>query len=345
MGQKVHPLGFRLGISQDSVLPKNGVAMVLPGGAITASPSLKRGRSSSFGHAEPRQAEQTQQNATQLQNKSSFVSPSGIRGSAVDMRGYNSNWYSKPKKYSLNLQEDFLIRKYLLEKLQDANLSKIILSRQTEKILVEVHVGQPKIVTGEKGLRLKELTQGLQKTLMSSDYSTSYKGCSASYRNYTAKPLDGNIALDSELGEASPCIGAELQTQLRHDQDDGPNQLEFSSAQISKKIPSISFEVIQINQPATDARLLAKKIAEQLEKRVAFRRVMKQTVQLAREAGINGVKIQIAGRLNGAEIARSEWVREGRVPLHSLSAKMDYAQLGAQTIYGTLGIKVWLFTA
>jgi ribosomal protein S3 len=266
------------------------------------------------------------------------------------MRGYNSNWYSKPKKYSLNLQEDFLIRKYLLEKLQDANLSKIILSRQTEKILVEVHVGQPKIVTGEKGLRLKELTQGLQKTLMSRDYSTSYRGCSASYRNYRAKPLDGNIALDSELGEASPCpsIGlgrAPCQTQLGHDQDDGPNQLEFSSAQISKKIPSISFEVIQINQPATDARLLAKKIAEQLEKRVAFRRVMKQTVQLAREAGINGVKIQIAGRLNGAEIARSEWVREGRVPLHSLSAKMDYAQLGAQTIYGTLGIKVWLFTA
>jgi len=89
--------------------------------------------------------------------------------------------------------------------------------------------------------------------------------------------------------------------------------------------------------------LLANLIASQLEKRVAFRKATRTVLQLAQNQKINGIKIQVSGRLNGAEIARSEWLREGRVPLQTLRADIDYATTEANTIYGVLGIKVWLF--
>ena len=92
-----------------------------------------------------------------------------------------------------------------------------------------------------------------------------------------------------------------------------------------------------------DAYLLAEYIAQQLEKRVAFRRVLRMTIQRAQRAGVLGLKLQVSGRLNGAEIARTEWTREGRVPLHTLRADIDYATKVASTTYGVLGIKVWVF--
>ena len=84
-------------------------------------------------------------------------------------------------------------------------------------------------------------------------------------------------------------------------------------------------------------------MAEQLEKRIAFRRAIRDTLQRAQKQNVKGIKIQVSGRLNGAEIARSEWIREGRVPLQTLRADIDYATQEAKTIYGILGIKVWLF--
>nr|YP_009393143.1 ribosomal protein S3 [Bostrychia moritziana]ARW61705.1 ribosomal protein S3 [Bostrychia moritziana] len=105
----------------------------------------------------------------------------------------------------------------------------------------------------------------------------------------------------------------------------------------------IRINIIEITEPDQEAALLAQWIAEQLEKRVAFRRAVRQGIQRAQKANIKGIKIQVAGRLNGAEIARTEWVREGRVPLQTLRANIDYAYTRAQTIYGILGVKVWLF--
>ena len=92
-----------------------------------------------------------------------------------------------------------------------------------------------------------------------------------------------------------------------------------------------------------DARLVAQNVAQQLERRVMFRRAMKRVVQNAMRQGAEGIKVQIGGRLGGAEIARSEWYREGRVPLHTLRADIDYATFEAQTTYGILGVKVWIF--
>ncbi|MBD2020343.1 30S ribosomal protein S3 [Leptolyngbya sp. FACHB-36] len=105
----------------------------------------------------------------------------------------------------------------------------------------------------------------------------------------------------------------------------------------------IRINVVEVARVDADAALIAEYIAQQLERRVSFRRVVRQAMQRAQRAGIEGIKVQVSGRLNGAEIARPEWTREGRVPLHTLRADIDYAYCTAQTIYGTLGIKVWVF--
>ena len=105
----------------------------------------------------------------------------------------------------------------------------------------------------------------------------------------------------------------------------------------------VHLNIIEIRKPEIDAQLVAENIAQQLERRVAFRRAMKRAVQSAMRLGAEGIKIVAAGRLGGAEIARVEWYREGRVPLHTLRADVDYGVATAHTAYGTCGIKVWIF--
>jgi len=105
----------------------------------------------------------------------------------------------------------------------------------------------------------------------------------------------------------------------------------------------IRINVVEVARVDADANLIADYITQQLEKRVSFRRVVREAIKRAQRAGIQGIKIQISGRLNGAEIARTEWTREGRVPLHTLRADIDYSYRTAQTIFGILGIKVWVF--
>ena len=105
----------------------------------------------------------------------------------------------------------------------------------------------------------------------------------------------------------------------------------------------VSLNIIEIRKPEIDAKLVAEGIAQQLERRVAFRRAMKRAVQSAMRLGALGIRINCGGRLGGAEIARMEWYREGRVPLHTLRADVDYGQATAKTTYGTCGVKVWVF--
>ena len=105
----------------------------------------------------------------------------------------------------------------------------------------------------------------------------------------------------------------------------------------------VSLNIVEIRKPEIDARLIAQGIADQLERRVAFRRAMKRAVQSAQRLGAEGIKITCGGRLGGAEIARSETYREGKVPLHTLRANVDYAEAQAHTAYGVCGIKVWVY--
>lgn len=105
----------------------------------------------------------------------------------------------------------------------------------------------------------------------------------------------------------------------------------------------VHINIEEIRKPDLDAQLVADSVAQQLERRVMFRRAMKRVVQNAMRQGAEGIKVQVGGRLGGAEIARSEWYREGRVPLHTLRADIDYATSEAKTTYGIIGIKVWIF--
>jgi small subunit ribosomal protein S3 len=105
----------------------------------------------------------------------------------------------------------------------------------------------------------------------------------------------------------------------------------------------VSINVSEVKKPETDAALVAQGVAQQLEKRVAFRKAAKRAVQSAMRMGAKGVKVSVAGRLGGAEIARTEWYREGRVPLHSLRADIDYSVARANTTYGVIGVKVWVY--
>lgn len=105
----------------------------------------------------------------------------------------------------------------------------------------------------------------------------------------------------------------------------------------------VQINIEEVRKPDLDAQLVADGVASQLERRVMFRRAMKRAVQNAMRQGAEGIKIQVGGRLGGAEIARSEWYREGRVPLHTLRADIDYATSEASTTYGIIGVKVWIF--
>jgi small subunit ribosomal protein S3 len=105
----------------------------------------------------------------------------------------------------------------------------------------------------------------------------------------------------------------------------------------------VSLNIVEVRKPEIDAKLVAENIAQQLERRVAFRRAMKRAVQSAMRLGALGIRINCGGRLGGAEIARMEWYREGRVPLHTLRADVDYGTATANTTFGTCGVKVWVF--
>jgi len=146
--------------------------------------------------------------------------------------------------------------------------------------------------------------------------------------------LNDQIQLNIETGKPGILVG------------DLGNGLETILNNIKKLLPNnrqVTIKVFEVEKVDLDAKLLAELVAEQLEKRIAFRRAIREALQRAQKQNVNGIKIQVSGRLNGAEIARSEWIREGRVPLQTLRADIDYATTEANTIYGVLGIKVWLF--
>ena len=115
------------------------------------------------------------------------------------------------------------------------------------------------------------------------------------------------------------------------------------AALVSAHINNVKINIEEIRKPELDAQLVAEGVASQLERRVMFRRAMRRSVTNAMRIGAEGIKINVSGRLNGAEIARNEWYREGRVPLHTLRADVDYGFAEALTTYGILGVKVWIY--
>ena len=146
--------------------------------------------------------------------------------------------------------------------------------------------------------------------------------------------LNDQIQLNIETGKPGILVG---------DMGAGLENLLNNIKKILPESRQLTINVFEVEKVDLNASLLADLVAEQLEKRIAFRRAIREALQRAQKQNVKGIKIQVSGRLNGAEIARSEWIREGRVPLQTLRADIDYATQEANTIYGVLGIKVWLF--
>jgi len=146
--------------------------------------------------------------------------------------------------------------------------------------------------------------------------------------------LGDQIELNIETGRPGILVG------------DNGSSIKTLAANLKKIIPrsrQLIINIIEVSNVNSNASLIADLVVQQLEDRVAFRRAIREALQCAQDTQVNGIKIEVSGRLNGAEMARSEWIREGRVPLQTLRADIDYATKEANTIYGVLGVKVWLF--
>ncbi len=188
-------------------------------------------------------------------------------------RTWDSRWFAEGHDYGRLLMEDIKIRKFIMKKLPQAAISKVVIERPAKLCRISIYAARPGVIIGKKGADI----EGLRKTL-----------------------------------------GAMTSSE-------------------------VSLNIVEIRKPEVDAKLVAQGIADQLERRIAFRRAMKRAVQSAMRLGAEGIRINCGGRLGGAEIARSEWYREGRVPLHTLRANVDYAEAEAHTAYGVCGVKVWIF--
>ena len=199
------------------------------------------------------------------------VNPNGLRLGIN--KTWDSRWYASKKDYAKLLHEDLKIREFIMDKLEAAGISRVVIERPAQKARVTIYSARPGVVIGKKGQDIDGLKNQLQKI-----------------------------------------TGSE-----------------------------VSLNLVEVRKPELDATLVADGIAQQLEKRVSFRRAMKRAVQSALRLGAQGIRITCGGRLGGAEIARVEWYREGRVPLHTLRADVDYGTATAHTAYGCCGIKVWIF--
>ncbi len=198
------------------------------------------------------------------------VNPIGLRLNIN--RTWDSRWFAD-KAYGDLLNQDLKIRKFIMAKLKQAAVSKVVIERPAKKAKITIYSARPGIIIGKKGA-----------------------------------------------------------------------DLDFLKKEVSKITNSeVSINILEIRKPELDAKLIADTIAQQLERRVSFRRAMKKSVQSVLRLGGLGIRINCSGRLGGSEIARMEWYREGRVPLHTLRADIDYGVGTAFTTYGAIGIKVWVF--
>jgi small subunit ribosomal protein S3 len=240
--------------------------------------------------------------------------PKGFR--LVTTQSHLSQWYSNKKAYSTLIEEDFLIRSKVDEFFKDfLSLSKVEINRikqeKTDKeyVNITIHSLFP---------RAKEMYRKVIKYFS---------------ENPDAENSKVVTILNNSKGNLKRFTSLILKRIVR-------NLIRYLQVKTKK---SYLIDIKFIKNPFEDAALIAKFVSEQLEKRTPFRRVVKQTIKKVQRTEMKGVKIEVSGRLNGIEIARSEWKRDGKVPLHTLKAKIDYVHQRAETIYGVIGIKVWLF--
>jgi len=241
--------------------------------------------------------------------------PKGFR--LITTEKHLSQWYGNKLSYSNLIEEDFLIREKINKTFSEyLSISKIEINRINQNLENQEYVN---ITLHALFPRAKEMYRKVAKYFVDN------------VENSNPKTLS---ILNNNKGTLKRFTSLLLKRNIR-------NIIRFLQLKTNKNYHiSVNF----IKNPFEDATLIAKYIAEQLEKRTPFRRAVKQTIKKVQRTEMKGVKVEVSGRLNGIEMARSEWKRDGRVPLHTLRAKIDYTHQRAETIYGTIGIKVWLFS-
>lgn len=240
--------------------------------------------------------------------------PKGFR--LVTTQKHLSNWYGSKFIYPSLIEEDYFIRQKTTEFFKEfLSISKIEINRMNQDTDATEYVN---ITINALFPRAKEMSRKVTK------YFTE------NVENKNSKTLG---LLNNSKGNLKRFTTLLLKRTIR-------NLIRFFQVKTNK---NYYINLKFIKNPFEDATLIAKFISEQLEKRTPFRRAVKQTIKKVQRTNMKGVKVQVSGRLNGIDIARSEWKRDGRVPLHTLKAKIDYSHESASTIYGVIGIKVWLF--
>ncbi len=200
------------------------------------------------------------------------VNPHGLRVGVN--KDWDSHWFVDKKEFSVNIKEDNEIRKVLKKKYYQAAISKIVIEKAANKVLINIFTARPGVLIGKQGAEIEVIKQTVAKV----------------------------------------CKGKQ-----------------------------ISVNISEVKKPDADAQLVAEGIAAQLEKRASFRRAMKQAISRSIRSGIKGIKVMVSGRLDGAEIARSESYHEGSIPLQTLRADIEYGFAEALTTFGIIGIKCWIY--
>ncbi len=189
------------------------------------------------------------------------------------IRGWESNWYGNKRDYSKKLIEDNRIRTYLNARINKGGISKIVIERTLNKLIVTIHTSKPGIIIGKGGGEVDHIKEELKKLTGKED---------------------------------------------------------------------VQINILQVRRPELDANIVGDTIARQIENRINYKRAIKLSIASAMRMGAEGIKVKVSGRLGGAEIARSEEIKQGRVPLHTFRMEIDYANVFALTVYGKIGIKVWI---
>ncbi|MBU1136884.1 30S ribosomal protein S3 [Patescibacteria group bacterium] len=197
------------------------------------------------------------------------------------IKNWKSRWFNK-KKYSELLKQDYLLRSFILKKLDKTGVNSVEIERSANFVNVIIQTSRPGLVIGRGGSGIEELKKEIKLLIYKQDPSL-------------------------------------VKTEIR-------------------------LEVEEIRDPSNWAAVMASDICTQIEKRMPYRRVLKQMIEkIMQGREVSGAKIMLSGRLNGAEIARREWLKKGRIPLQTLRSDIDYAQATAYTTYGTIGVKVWIY--
>lgn len=200
------------------------------------------------------------------------VNPHGFRVGPTLYKGWDSVLYAE-KDYAQKLLQDLKIRALVMKRYKLAQVSRVVIQRPSNSVVVNIYAKKPGIIIGKSGSDIEKLKKDVQEIVSS----------------------------------------------------------------------EVFINIHEVKKPGVDANVTAQTIAQQLENRVSFRKVMKTAIQNCFKQGGKGIKVACSGRLGGAEIARTEWYREGRVPLHTLRADIDYATAEAVTTYGVIGVKVWVY--